>query len=651
MSVADVTVTIAQWGKTDLTRRAIESLAQSDYEGSIQILVYDNDSPGGSGGIENMDGVELIQGPENIGFGPAHDALSTRATGTYLIIMNNDIVVTPSAVRRLVERLESDTAIGAVAPSYRNFDGSQLEQGGFIGGSGDGFQLFRLARPPESVRRMPANAHYGSAAFLLLRTEDFVSRGGFDDLFAPAYYEDTDLCAQLASEGKRTVVEPTAVVFHYEGATAGRETSSGFKRHQPANRVKFVNKWKQMLAGRPPVSFEYAFTESLFPGTAPRVLWAAPHLPRADREAGYARVVRMLEALKDNGVQVGYWAEHGHDMDRYGPMLEAMGIPWFADHRPARWPLSVAQPTTLTSFEDLVEAAPWAAIIVSFPELADRLLSVARASAGRTPVIVDDVDLHFLRLERAAAAGVNVPGQLHIAKETELAIYARSDGVIAASDVEQEVLEHEIRGLPVFTFPVAAEAIASSENSARPEGRAIFLGNMVHEPNRDAVEWWIDEISEQCETRTVLRVVGSGSTRHAEDWGRSDRVDVAGWVEHLEDEFRGGRLFVAPIRYGAGTKGKLMTAVRFGLPIVTTSIGAEGYPESFGACLVVADEPAEFALAVDRLMSDDGEWMERSAAAFRLAGEMFESQRALATDFADWVARRGRMFPRGAPQT
>ncbi len=632
-----------QWGKTELTARAIAALRRSDYPGEIEALVYDNASPGGPGPVADRDDVTLLRGDENIGFGPAVNRLAAEATGDYILILNNDTIVDPRCVRLLVAAMSDPARPGVVAPRYRDFDGTVLEMGGYLGPDGSGWQLFRGTRPPAALERMRYPAHYGSAACLLVDRALFAEYGGFDDLWAPAYYEDTDLCFALREKGRPTLVEPRAIVYHYEGATAGKDVSAGLKSYQLRNQSRFVARWSDQLEKLPRASLGAALGAALAPPKrGHRILWAVPHLPRPDREAGHARIMRMIEALQHAGHRVSLWAEHTHDAGRYGRLLEDHGVAWFGGGLPSRRQLPAGQPRAFASLDQVLGLLHWDAVIISFAELADRLLPSIRQQQPRAAVLVDNVDLHFLRQERGGALGIADLEQL--TKEQELATYRAADGVITASTLETEILFQELPATPAHTFAVAAEEPRLVEDPP-PDGSLLFLGNFAHHPNVDAVDWWAGEIAAEVERLAerpiAMRVVGSGSESYRDVWP-PHHLDIVGWVEDLADEFDKARVFIAPLRYGAGTKGKISAALARGLPTITTSIGAEGVTPEVLAALAVADRPVDIARHVIELMTDDEAWQERRVASAAAAEAEWRRQKALVDEFADWVGRRIR---------
>jgi glycosyltransferase involved in cell wall biosynthesis len=219
-------------------------------------------------------------------------------------------------------------------------------------------------------------------------------------------------------------------------------------------------------------------------------------------------------------------------------------------------------------------------------------------------------------------------------------IYLSSDGVVTASDVEAAVLDEEIPSIPALSFPVAAEEPRITERG--PGRHALFLGNFAHAPNLDGMTWWLEEIQpgvrERLGEEFTVRVVGSGSEQHAGEW--SDRTDVVGWVPDLTEEFDETRVFVVPLRFGAGTKGKITVAVAHGVPVITTPIGAEGFADPILGALRVCDTAADFADAVVELMSDDEAWKHMRARTVAAARDAWAGQGDLGVGLSSWVARR-----------
>lgn len=640
----NVSVLIPQWGNTDYTERAVAAVRRSDYSAAIEVLVWDNASPGGPGGVSQRDDVTVLTSEENIGFGPAINRLAEKAAHELLLILNNDTVLAPSALRWLAEA--ASRSGGPVTPQYRDFSGAVLEMGGSVGEAGRAAQVFHHAVLPTSLSRMPFEAAYGSAGCMMIPREVFERYGGFDDGFAPAYYEDTDLCIRLAKDGVPTTVEPRAIVYHNEGTTSGRDVSSGPKAQQVRNRSRLVERHDDWLRGKGAPGLGAAMRRLTEPAAGGlRVLWLGSVLPRGDRDGGGRRIESMLRTLRATGNSVVFHARSAHDADQYGARLESLGIPWFGGSHPSRWSGDERPLSRLDEIDDLLTIVPWDLIVVSFARHFRVVRRRLEEHVPDVPIVIDNGDLHFLRHERGRAIGLEIDDSLD--KEQELDAYAAVAGVITSSAPEDRILRDELPTLPTFVYTVAAPEPVE----ARPvEGSSgvMFLGNFGHPPNVDAVEWWVQEIGPRLNElvgRDVrLRIVGAGTDGAFNEMSKAqlDLLDVHGWMPDLRPAFTSARVFAAPLRYGAGTKGKVLDALAFGTPTVTTSIGAEGFPDSVRNALIVVDDANGFAAAVADLLADDHDWYDRHERSLAAAREVHQAQVAQREALQGWLTERSR---------
>jgi GT2 family glycosyltransferase len=632
VTLPTVSVLIPQLGRAELTRRAITMVRRSRYRGELEVLVWAN---GEAGAAPQVGADRTLTSAENLGFGAAMNGLAAAATGELLLLLNNDAVVAPSCLPLLVERLRQPDRPAAVVPQLRSFTGATLEMGSFVDAGGNGWQLLRGQVIPATLRRTGFACHYASAACFLLERERFRELCGFDAVFGLAYYEDTDFCLRLAETAGPVVVEPRAVAFHFEGGTAGEDRP----RHMLRNRAVFAARWHSRLAEGPPVSASNALAAALgltTPGT--RILWLLPEPLLPDRSGGQARIAREMSVLQTAGCVQVVWTENGGDGDRSGPLLDEVGIRSFSYGAPERWPLDRPPESPLDSVQGLLTALPFDMVVIWSASLAARLAPHVRTLAPQAKLVIDNGVLAFLQYERACALG-EVVADLEAHRTSELEVYRAADAVIASSALEADLLTRELPDLEVFPYDVGAYSPCAA--NGQRAGGPLFLGNFHHPPNLDAVSWWLDAIAPELEAATgrpvPLRIVGSGS-EILRDWHAArGRLEPVGWVEELADELGHARLFVAPLRYGAGTKDKLSMAMRYGLPVVTTSIGAESMPAELARVMIVEDRPDRLAHAVLRLLDDDGAWESAARRTRKAAARAWRRQRGLDSGFASWI--------------
>jgi hypothetical protein len=266
----------------------------------------------------------------------------------------------------------------------------------------------------------------------------------------------------------------------------------------------------------------------------------------------------------------------------------------------------------------LAELGPeLAAVVLSRPANALRFLPLVRQLVPQAVLVYDTVDLHFVRLLREGEAtdASHISRLALTMKAMELAIASDVDLTLAVSEPERQLLLAEHPGLDVA---VVSNIHPTLPPPPGPDGRSglLLVGNFQHPPNVDSAQYMVEEILPLIQERapgTVLRIVGSRMPPDVQQLA-GPCVEVLGWVADLTELHNTSRVLVAPLRFGAGVKGKVGDALRRGLPVVTTSVGAEGMDLVDATHLLVADSAASTAEGVLRLLADDELWRRLSSA-------------------------------------
>jgi glycosyltransferase involved in cell wall biosynthesis len=242
---------------------------------------------------------------------------------------------------------------------------------------------------------------------------------------------------------------------------------------------------------------------------------------------------------------------------------------------------------------------------------AHRYFAAVRAYAPNAKLVYDTVDLHWVRLTRAAEVSGDSATMEYARRfrNIEKTCAATSDLVLAITREEGDSIAREVPSARVAILP---NIHATRTSVAGPEGRKglFFIGGFEHQPNIDAVQWFVKEVLPRVREAipgVVFHVVGSKPPDEVMSLA-GDAVNVVGYVPNPDPYFDGSRVFVSPLRYGAGMKGKIGQAMTYGLPVVTTSVGSEGLRLVDGENALVADEPAAFADAVIRVYRDEALW-------------------------------------------
>jgi GT2 family glycosyltransferase len=243
-----VSVLMALYGRWDWARRALESLRDRT-PAIYDVTVVDNASPDGAGDrlAREVDGVMLIRNERNVGFGRAIVQAARTAGGEVLCILNSDALVQEGWLEPMLARLE-DPDVGAVVPMYLDERGRVHEAGSAVGSDGFTLAWGRGLDPGDPAVGFARAVDYGSAACLVIRAGAFRAAGGFAEDYGIGYFEDVDLCFELATRGLRTVYEPRARVVHGESASSSRERAA---EHMRENRGVFLARQRELLGGRP----------------------------------------------------------------------------------------------------------------------------------------------------------------------------------------------------------------------------------------------------------------------------------------------------------------------------------------------------------------------------------------------------------------
>ncbi len=245
--IPELSVVMVTHGNGALITRAVDALAEHT-RASYELIVVDNASdPETLRTLQALDGVRLVLNAENRGFGPGTNQGAEPALGEHLVLLNSDAFVGDGWDEAMLERL-ARPGTGAVVPRLLNEDGSLQEAGGLVALDGTVRLYGEGDDPNRGSYRFARVVDYGSAACLLIKRRAFMALGGFDPIFAPAYYEDVDLCLRLARRGLAVVYEPRASVTH---ARYGSGDLGHARALSERNRGRFAGRWRDDLRGRP----------------------------------------------------------------------------------------------------------------------------------------------------------------------------------------------------------------------------------------------------------------------------------------------------------------------------------------------------------------------------------------------------------------
>ncbi len=641
----EVSIIIPVYNQLDYTRACLASIQQNSELESYEVIVVDDcstdDTPEVVGQIP---GLIYVRAETNAGFISSCNRGAQKACGKYLLFLNNDTTVTPGWLKTLRETFTFEPNAGLVGSKLVYPDGRLQEAGGIIWRDGSGWNRGKFkdqARPEFNYLR---EVDYCSAASVMIPKELFESLGGFDSKYAPAYYEDTDLAFKVAAHGRKVLYQPLSVVMHYEGISSGTDLTSGTKRYQEVNRKTFIDSWAETLAEKPENGDVAAFDAPK--DGAKRILVIDHHLPMHDRDSGSLRMFQILTLLHKLGHQVTFLPDNLADIPPYGDDLRKRGI-------------EVLHHPYTSKIDDYLEkeGRRHDVVILSRCDFARKHMEHVRQFAPQSRVIFDTVDLHFLRTHREAELTQD-PAIQEVGREKEEAEYRlidRADETWVVSTAEKELLS---QARPATVVHVVSN-IVESPGSALPFSARrdfLFIGSFQHTPNIDAVIFFAREIYPRVQPELpAAKFFIIGDKAPPEVIALADEnVIVTGLVPDARPYFDNVKLSIAPLRYGAGVKGKVNQSMGLGVPVIATSIAVEGMGLAHREDVMIADDPADFARALLEVYSSPELWERISEAGVRKTEAMFsrataERQlRRLFSDNGEAVSQLGAL-PGSAP--
>lgn len=341
------------------------------------------------------------------------------------------------------------------------------------------------------------------------------------------------------------------------------------------------------------------FDDTVFHNGKKTIFVIDQYVPNYDKDAGSRCTYGYIQMFLDMGYNVIFM---GNDFDAPQPYTQKMqdkGVvvlagTFYAKH----WQEWVKR------YGKYIDV-----LLLNRPHVAQHFLGTWRQESDAKIVYMGH-DLHFLRQKREYEISGNSEtfDASNVFKAMEFVVMYESDVVMMFNEDEKRIIKEEF-GIDAMTIPLYYfKDLQKPEREIEKTRDLIFVGGFLHQPNVDAVKWFVEEIWPTVKKHLPgikFYIVGSNPPQEIKNLASNDII-VTGFVtdEQLENYYHSCRICVLPLRFGAGVKGKTLEAMKTGIPIVSTSIGIEGM-QAVETVISPYDQAGEFAQQIIEIYQDD----------------------------------------------
>ena len=628
-------IIIPVYNNIKLTRRCLHSIYNVKSISPFEVIVVDDCSTEDYESLKkDFPAVRIIRNEQNSGFLLTVNRGAKEAQGEYILILNNDTEVIPGWLDELTCALYRHPEAGMIGSQLVHLrTGTLQESGNLICKNGDMMPLGRGELPDHPQFSYFREVDFCSAASIILRKKVFLDEmGGFDRVYVPAYFEDPDLGLRLKKAGYKNYVCPLSRVLHVEMASYGETLDEKCAK----NRAVLMERWRGYLEENA-IYRDREEPKKCMKFSPKRILYIDAETPMADRGSGGMDAIFFMEYMIKRGYEVVFHGEYtpGY-VSKYTTILLRMGVECVYEPQRKIW--------------EYLEVAGWtfSHIFVSRIYQArcfDRLL---KKYCPQAAYIFDTVDVHFVR-EELEAELKNDDTLRKLAADTkkyELAAAGAADATIVISSDEKKLLENDYHLTNVYHIPQARELFGLAHNPKRRG--AVFIGS-AHPPNLDGLRYFHDEILPLLPADFRLTIIGEalrmmiGKSAEYKKLLKCPQFNFVGFVQDLGTELNNAKITIAPLRYGAGTKGKVASSMSYGVPCVSSGFGTEGTGMVHGENIMIANTPEEFAEYINLLFNDQELWQRISDGGIKFIRDNYAPEKVemmMDSLFADVDKRR-----------
>lgn len=572
-----VSIIIPTYNQVKFTFNCICSILKHAGTDNYEIIVA-NDNPNDLDTIslsKYFINLNVITNQHNLGFLCNCNNAVKHAKGKYIVLLNNDTQVQSGWLKELLYIFDNYSDVGLVGSKLIYPDGRLQESGGIVWQDGSAWNYGNRDNPNKPEYNYVKEVDYISGASIMLEKAIWEQLGGFDELYLPAYYEDTDLCFKVRQIGYKVYYQPFSQVVHFEGITHGTDLNSGVKKYQQDNQAKFYNKWRNILCQKS-INGTNVFYERDRTNNKKHILVIDHDIPKIDKDAGSRCISNFIDCFIQLGYQVTFLASNPRHDEKYRKIFQLKGVLVLYGDEYEFWDdkyLSFLN-ENFTRYD---------AILLSRAVVCAKTLVYLKNKEYSGKILYFGHDLGYLRLQQEFIHSNDYSLRLNElrCKAEEDFMYTNVDVPLVCSNDEVEYLllnNITTTYIPPYFFEVDDRIPAFNNRNG-----LMFIGGFQHTPNQDAMRWFIEEIYPELFKLSIpLTIAGSNIPKFILEYKNlfpSINIFPNISIDDLEQLYNNSKIVVAPLRVGAGVKGKVIEAMSKGVPVVGTSRAFEGIPK------------------------------------------------------------------------
>ncbi len=594
----EVSILIPVYNHYQQTVDCLYSILENVKNISYEVILIDDCSCDATCNIQKrIKGINVIRNSVNLGFLRNCNNAAQYAKGKYIWLLNNDTQILPNALESLIEVFKKKEDAGVVGSKLVYPNLILQEAGGIVYNNGESANFGRLMNKDSLEYNYLKEVDYCTGASILVKKTLWDEVKGFDETFIPAYYEDTDLCFEARKLGFKVYYQPRSEVIHLETVTM-KDSIYGLISQ---NRVKFVKKWEKELQNQ--LSKEDIFFAKERSFGKKVLVFIEDNVLAPDKSCGERSSFQYLQAFKEMGFNVKFVSLNMSCEKRYIEAIEDLGVEIIMEE--GKGGLNKAFFGWLKRHGEHIDY-----VLINRPDPYKYFIEEIRKYSN-AKIFYQGHDIHYLRRQREYEVNKDkkVDKDIEKFKILEPAIWEDADLTLYFSDKETEIVKKVCPHANAKTVPLFLYNKTKLLNYDPKERKdLVFVGGFGHNPNIDAMEWFIGEVYPflaRILPDIKINIVGTGAPRYLLK-EQTEHIIFKGYIsdEELENLYKITKLAVSPLRFGAGVKEKILEAMRYGVPVISTSIGIEGI-ESAGGLITVADRASDYAAKIVELYQND----------------------------------------------